>query len=475
VFGSAFGGDGSTTFAVPDLQGRTPVGAGAGPGLPAVARGAKLGADTVAITRDEMPVASGGAGAPFTRRPPGLGLTYLIRTAGRVSSASYVEFDSIGVVLPYAGSVIPAGWMVADGSLLAPAAYPGLFAILGTTYGGDGVNTFALPDLRGRAAVQAGCGPGLACRALGEKYGTDAVTITTSQLPVAMGGGGQPLNNDAPALALNYLCITTGLYPPRTAAASVDPVVPYIGEVMLYAGSVLDRDPPCAGQTLSIVQNQALFSVVGTTYGGNGQTTFGLPDLRSRTAVGAGSGAGLDAVDVGELFGWNSIALTAAQLPAPVVPGVPTGVTATAGDGQVSLSWSAPISNGGSPVTGYVVTPYIGTTAQTPVSEPSAPTAARITGLANGATYTFTVAATNAVGTGTESAASDPVVLPTVSVGDVSVVEGDGGNAKVSFPVRLSTVQSGPVTVHYSTADGTAQAPGDYAAKTAGTLTIPAG
>src|SRR5882724_924427 len=56
VFGSTFGGDGSTTFGVPDLQGRTPIGAGTGPGLSTVARGDKIGADNVTITRDQMPV-----------------------------------------------------------------------------------------------------------------------------------------------------------------------------------------------------------------------------------------------------------------------------------------------------------------------------------------------------------------------------------------------------------------------------------
>jgi microcystin-dependent protein len=476
VFGSTFGGDGSTTFAVPDLQGRTPVGAGTGPGLTTVAQGEQLGANSVAVTSDELPVAYGGAGAPFSRRPPSLGLTYLIRTAGRDASANIAEFDSVGVVVPYAGSVIPAGWTPADGRLLAPTDYPTLFSIIGTTYGGDGVTTFALPDLRGRAAVQAGCGPGLPCRALGEQYGTEAVTITASQLPTAIGGGGQTLNNDAPSLALNYLCNLEGPYPPRGAGYTVDPVEPYIGEVVLYAGAAPDEDPTCSAQQLSINQWQALFSIMGTTYGGNGQTTFQLPDLRNRMAIGTGSGAGLDSVILGEEFGWDlSGPLTTANLPAPLVPGTPTGVIASASDGQVALSWSAPISNGGSPITGYVVTPYLGAAAQPPVTEPSAPTAATITGLTDGATYTFTVAATNAVGSGAASTASDPVVLPTVSIGDATVVEGDGGNANVSFPVRLSSAQAGPVTVHYSTANGTAQAPSDYVAKNQGTLTIPAG
>jgi microcystin-dependent protein len=76
---------------------------------------------------------------------------------------------------------------------------------------------------------------------------------------------------------------------------------PYIGEIMLFAGNF----PPkgwafCNGQILSIAQNSALFSILGTTYGGNGTTTFALPDLRSRVPVGIGQSPGLDNVELGE-------------------------------------------------------------------------------------------------------------------------------------------------------------------------------
>jgi microcystin-dependent protein len=456
LYGSTFGGDGVTTFGVPDLVGRSAIGAGAGPGLSPVAAGQKVGSSQVTITREQMPVTHGGQGSPFVRRPPAVGLNYLIRTAGRNASTSTILFDSVGVVVPYAGTVIPAGWMVADGSLLAPAQYPALFAVIGTTYGGDGVTTFALPDLRGRAPVQAGCGPGLVCRTLGQQFGSDAVTITAAHLPDALGGSRQNLDNNAPSLALNYVCNMFGIFPSRIVD-NADSVELFIGEVVLYAGSFLDRQPTCGGQLLNLQQNQALFSILGTNFGGSGVTTFGLPDLRGRTAVGPRPSAGLDNIYVGQLGGssslpaWSSLSFW----PDPVAPGTPSGVAAVAGDGEASVSWTAPISNGGSPLTGYVVTPYIGAAAQTPVVVTPTSTDTTVTGLTNGAAYTFTVAATNSAGTGTASVATDPVVpLPplSVSIGDVSLHEGDGKTRSLSFPVTLSSPSTAAVSVDYTVA-----------------------
>ena len=70
----------------------------------------------------------------------------------------------------------------------------------------------------------------------------------------------------------------------------------------------------------------------------------------------------------------------------PTAPGAPTGVTATAGNGSANVSWTAPSSNGGSPITSYTVTPYIGSTAQTPVTVTGSPpaTSTTVTGLTNG-------------------------------------------------------------------------------------------
>lgn len=90
-----------------------------------------------------------------------------------------------------------------------------------------------------------------------------------------------------------------------------------IGEIRLFAGTFAPRNWAfCQGQLMSIAQNTALFSILGTNYGGNGSVTFGLPDLRGRVPVGTGSGPGLPAVALGEMAGTPSTTLLSVNLPA---------------------------------------------------------------------------------------------------------------------------------------------------------------
>lgn len=92
---------------------------------------------------------------------------------------------------------------------------------------------------------------------------------------------------------------------------------PFIGEVKLLAFNFAPKSYMlCAGQTLSIAQNTALFSLLGTTYGGNGQTTFRLPDLQGRMPIGQGNGPGLPAHTMGEMAGTTSVTLLTSNIPA---------------------------------------------------------------------------------------------------------------------------------------------------------------
>ncbi|SOE20025.1 Microcystin-dependent protein [Spirosomataceae bacterium TFI 002] len=91
---------------------------------------------------------------------------------------------------------------------------------------------------------------------------------------------------------------------------------PFLGTVILFAGNFAPRGWTfCDGQLLSINQNQALFSILGTTYGGDGRTTFGLPDLRGRVAIGEGQGPGLTDRNLGERGGSETVQLTVNTLP----------------------------------------------------------------------------------------------------------------------------------------------------------------
>lgn len=160
----------------------------------------------------------------------------------------------------FAGNFAPRGWALCEGQILPINQNQSLFSLLGTTYGGDGRTTFALPDLRGRAPVSQGNGPGLSNYNLGQRGGEATHTLTTPELPahnhtgqinanasagsesspsgsylaahpnafsedatgakiegVVTGntGGGQPHNNMQPYLAMNYIIALQGVFPSR--------------------------------------------------------------------------------------------------------------------------------------------------------------------------------------------------------------------------------------------------------------------
>jgi microcystin-dependent protein len=336
LLGTTYGGDGVTTFGLPDLRGRTTIGVGTGPGLSTRTLGTAVGSATVTLTTAQIPphdhtlpgggvTGTTGGGQPFSNVQPSLPLQQLIATTGvfpsRGGGSESAAF--LGQVASFAGNFVPAGWMQADGQLLSIAQNPALFAVLGTTYGGNGTTNFALPDLRGRASVGAD-----SVDPLGTAFGAESTTITVAQLPphdhtlpgggvTGTTGGGQPVTNDQPSLALNYLIATSGIFPPRGGGgAGFDPNIPTLGEISEFAGDYAPSGWALAdGQMLSIAQNEALFSLLGFSYGGDGTTEFALPDLRGRTVIGAGISGGVD-YSLGEAVGSDTTILTVADLPA---------------------------------------------------------------------------------------------------------------------------------------------------------------
>lgn len=176
----------------------------------------------------------------------------------------------VGEIRIFPLNFVPRGWMACNGQLLPISQYTALFSILGTTYGGNGQTTFALPNLQGRVALNPGHGPGLTNRNLGEMGGNPTVTLLSSEIPahthplfftdaqattnapaadvmpafnaslnfpgitkpvntyaapgslfslapqtMGLAGGNMPHNNMQPFLVLNYFIAVQGIYPMR--------------------------------------------------------------------------------------------------------------------------------------------------------------------------------------------------------------------------------------------------------------------
>lgn len=168
----------------------------------------------------------------------------------------------LGQIQAFGFNFAPQGWALCQGQLLSISQNSALFSLLGTTYGGDGINTFGLPNLSGRSIVGMGQGPGLSNMVIGQNGGTETVTLNTANLPAhnhmvtatdsdagsdeasagarlgtaganiyASGGAGtvhlaadsttptggnQPFSNRSPYLCMNYCIATVGIYPSRS-------------------------------------------------------------------------------------------------------------------------------------------------------------------------------------------------------------------------------------------------------------------
>ena len=178
----------------------------------------------------------------------------------------------LGEIRYYGCNFTPAGWAACDGNALPVAQYQNLFSLIGTTYGGDGAQTFRLPDLRGSIPLHMGTGADLPERAIGPGE------------PLHSAPASQDATRTVGSLAVNPCIAVEGYYPGNFPDF-------FIGQIVLFAFSSVPKGfAECNGQLLSIMYNQALFSLLGTRYGGDGRTTFAVPDLRGRAPVHQGNG-----------------------------------------------------------------------------------------------------------------------------------------------------------------------------------------
>jgi len=128
----------------------------------------------------------------------------------------------IGQIMMVGFNFAPRGWANCDGQLLPIAEHTALYSLLGTTYGGDGVNNFALPDLRGRVPIHVGTGPGLTTRKEGQKGGQERVALQETDVgpggrtPIKVNvGASTNLPNMQPFTCVRFVIALVGLFPQR--------------------------------------------------------------------------------------------------------------------------------------------------------------------------------------------------------------------------------------------------------------------
>jgi microcystin-dependent protein len=254
-----------------------------------------------------------------------------------------------GEICIYGGDYAPNGWAKCDGQILNINDYWSLFALLGNRFGGDGATTFGLPDLRGRVVThnsssnfgrggeenhvltagelpahahqaQASAAAGSAASPAGNLWAdagkhvyAGASSVQMSAAAVSSQGASQGHGNMPPFLTLNFCIALDGIYP---SSDGFDDAVQFVGEMRIFPYTFAPSGWLfCNGQTLQVSQYSALYSLIGASYGGGG-SSFMLPNLQLRAALGAGQGTGLTNQNLGTTGGSQTVTLSTNQMPA---------------------------------------------------------------------------------------------------------------------------------------------------------------
>lgn len=287
---------------------------------------------------------------------------------------------SVGTVMMFGFDFVPIGWLPCNGAMVKIHDWEELFKVIGTRFGGDGRTWFKLPDMRGRTTVGSGHGVGLTPRTAGQMMGVDNVILSGDELPphshacavseyhitarcaagdgntdspvgntiakqerveqfsnavpdecmkdgtievgsdlsLTSAGRGMDHNNFQPSIGLNYCIAAEDTYKYYKDKYGKDKFL--IGSIIAMGGELLTDESSgwhiCENKLLNISEYTSLASLLHTTYGGDGRTNFGIPDLAGRAPVGKGDGPGIEQITLGRKLGTEITYLTDRELPA---------------------------------------------------------------------------------------------------------------------------------------------------------------
>jgi microcystin-dependent protein len=168
----------------------------------------------------------------------------------------------LGSIRTFAGN-FSMGGQGAEGQLLQISQNTAVFSLLGAMYGGDGISTFALPDLDGLTMIG-----GAPLEYFGRPpIGSSGITLSSDQLPASLGGSSEFIDNYQPSQPVTYLIREGGIFPSPEGGGGID----MMGEIVPFAGNFVPGGYlEAAGQILQIADHETLFQLIGTTYGGDG-------------------------------------------------------------------------------------------------------------------------------------------------------------------------------------------------------------